>query len=155
MSKRVTFERIKNPNIIGYAIFIKDNGKLKRVGTVDNPNKENPINVLFKPTSQDIISITKLAVAYRIKHTSVITSMEDGTVITINGDTVSGSIVAINKEKQSIVIYTEVNSEDDVIISYYIDGVEYVYDSDEDHEFVVKALFNEFDMTVGKHYQLI
>lgn len=155
MGKRITFERIKNPNITGYAIFIKDNGTLKKIGTIDNPNKENPVKIVINPTSSDIISITKLAVAYRIKHKYTIANIEDGVTVVINGEKISDSIVSVNTIEQSIIIYTEVKPGDEVTISYYIDGIEYFYDNNEDHEYIVKALFNEFDMTVGKHYQLI
>lgn len=155
MSKRITFERIKNPNITGYAIFIKDNGALKKIGIVENPNKENPIKIVFNPTSSDIISITKLAVAYQIKHKSTIANIEGGVAVAVNGEKISDSIVSVNTKEQSIIIYTEIKTGDEVTISYYIDGIEYFYDSNEDNEYIVKALFNEFDMTVGKHYQLI
>lgn len=155
MSKRIIFERIKNPSIVGYSIYIKENGKLKKIGHIDNPNKENPISVTFKPTDKDIISTTKLAVAYRIGHANVMAEVEDGVRVTVNDKEIDKSVVAFNNQKQTIVVYVEVKREDVVTVSYHIDGVEYIYDGEEEHEFVVRALFNEFDMTVGKHYQLI
>ena len=153
--KKLTFERIKDPNVIGYAVFAIVEGKLKKVATIENPNKETPVEIAYTPTVNDIISVTGMAVAYKLKHSTIITSMQDGVYATINGNEINNSLIALSKEKQSITIYTRISPSDVVHIKYHIDGIEYIYEGDEYENFIVKAIFNKSNITVGKHYELI
>lgn len=153
----IVFERIQNINIIGYEILVTDpiTAMQKRIAVIDNPKDMNPVRIKERVIDTDRPRSDIYSRIYDIRHKNLIVNQDTHMKVFVNGEIAPTDLYILNQVKQQLIVFAIIKDDDFVELEYYIDGIEYEMISDSEGEVTVKPLFNDTNVTVGRHSILV
>ena len=155
---RIVFERLANPDVTSYEVLSSPpNTRLQeRVFVIDNPKDVNPVMVKAEFTKNDNVNTDKYTQIFQLKHNTI---MIDGTkllTVYLNGQEFDRELVYINNKAKCLFVYYELEEGDVITVEYYIDGVEFEFQTQyDDYVYNVKAIVDGHNSLVGKHNILV
>lgn len=155
---KIVFERITNPEVMSYEVLSNPpNTRIQdRVFVIDNPKDINPVRVFAKFGKNDNLNTDKYTQIFQLKHTSILLDEKQFLTVYLNGVEFDSGLVTINKQYQQVFMYYELKEGDIVEFQYYIDGVEFEFDTNyPDNTYTVKPMVDQQSSLIGKHSILL
>lgn len=155
---KLVFERLTNPEVVSYEVLSSPpNTRLQeRVFVIDNPTDINPVCVRSNYSKNDNVNSDKYTQLFNLKHSSILVDSKYFLNVYLNGQEFPRELVHINNKTNTLLMYHELKEDDNVTIEYYIDGVEFEFNTQhEDYNYAVRPIVNGQSSLIGKHNILL
>lgn len=155
---KIVFERLTNPDVISYEILSSPpNTRLQsRVFVVDNPKEINPVKVSINLSNKENINTDKYTQMFPLKHNSIMIDDKFFLNAMLNGKPFDRELIHINKKSKTLFVYYDLLDEDVLTIEYYIDAVEFEFQTPyDDYIYTVKPIVDGQSSLIGKHNILL